>query len=64
MLLSDLQVPENDNYYLLSRFYDLDSGVITIDGKDISKVRKTDLRKKIGMFSKILIYLRERFWIM
>lgn len=34
---------------LLSRFYDLDSGVITIDGKDISKLRKTDLRKKIGI---------------
>ncbi len=34
---------------LLSRFYDLNSGVILIDGKDISKVNKADLRKKIGI---------------
>ncbi len=34
---------------LLSRFYDINSGVITIDGIDISKVKKADLRKKIGI---------------
>ncbi len=34
---------------LLSRFYDVNSGTITIDGKDISKVKKVDLRKKIGI---------------
>lgn len=34
---------------LLSRFYDINSGLITIDGIDISKVKKADLRKKIGI---------------
>ncbi len=34
---------------LLSRFYDLNKGKITIDGNDISKVRKSDLRSKIGI---------------
>jgi len=34
---------------LLNRFYDLQSGSITIDGKDISRVRKADLRRKLGL---------------
>jgi len=34
---------------LLTRFYDIDSGKITIDGIDISKVKKEDLRHKIGI---------------
>ncbi|MDD2181321.1 MAG: ABC transporter ATP-binding protein [Bacilli bacterium] len=34
---------------LLSRFYDLTSGTITIDGHDISQIKKSDLRKKIGI---------------
>ncbi len=34
---------------LLTRFYNLNSGVITIDGKDISKVSTSALRKKIGI---------------
>lgn len=34
---------------LLMRFYELDSGHIFIDGKDILHIRKDDLRKSIGM---------------
>lgn len=34
---------------LLMRFYELDSGQIFIDGKDISHIRKDNLRKTIGM---------------
>lgn len=31
------------------RFYDLKSGLITIDNQDISKVKQNSLREKIGM---------------
>lgn len=34
---------------LLMRFYDVDAGVIKIDGVDINKMRKKDLRKIFGM---------------
>jgi ATP-binding cassette, subfamily B, multidrug efflux pump len=34
---------------LLTRFYEIQSGEITIDGKDIRKVRKDDLRRKLGL---------------
>ncbi len=34
---------------LLMRFYDVDNGKITIDGKDIRTVRRDDLRKLYGM---------------
>jgi ATP-binding cassette subfamily B multidrug efflux pump len=34
---------------LLSRFYDVDAGSITIDGKDIRQVRKADLRRQLGI---------------
>lgn len=34
---------------LLLRFYDTNSGMITIDGKDIAKVSKHDLRKAISI---------------
>ncbi|KTQ85147.1 metal ABC transporter permease [Aureimonas ureilytica] len=34
---------------LLFRFYDLDSGRITIDGQDISDVRQESVRKSIGI---------------
>lgn len=34
---------------LLTRFYEPDSGVITIDGKNISKVSKSELRKSIAI---------------
>ena len=34
---------------LLSRFYDIDSGSITLDGLDIGKYRVNDLRKHIGV---------------
>ena len=34
---------------LLTRFYDIDSGNIYIDGIDIREVKKVDLRKKIGI---------------
>ncbi|WP_427026102.1 ABCB family ABC transporter ATP-binding protein/permease [Aureimonas ureilytica] len=34
---------------LLFRFYDLDSGRITIDGQDISEVRQESVRKAIGI---------------
>ncbi len=34
---------------LLLRFYDLKSGLITIDNQDISKVKQNSLREKIGM---------------
>jgi ATP-binding cassette subfamily B multidrug efflux pump len=34
---------------LLSRFYDIDGGSITIDGKDIRQVRKADLRRQLGI---------------
>lgn len=34
---------------LLSRFYDVKSGAITIDGKDIRKVQKANLRRQLGI---------------
>ena len=34
---------------LIMRFYDLDSGRITLDGRDISEMRRRDLRQQIGM---------------
>ena len=34
---------------LLTRFYDIDSGSITIDGIDINKVSKSELRKSIAI---------------
>ena len=34
---------------LLNRFYDIDSGTITIDGMDIRDMKKDDLRKNIAM---------------
>lgn len=35
--------------HLIPRFYDVDSGRITIDGIDITKISRYDLRKNIGM---------------
>lgn len=34
---------------LLTRFYDIDSGTIAIDGQDVAGVRKDDLRRKLGL---------------
>ncbi len=34
---------------LLTRFYDIDGGRITIDGNDICKVKKADLRRQLGI---------------
>jgi len=34
---------------LLSRFYEIDEGCITIDGRDIRDVSKSDLRQKLGI---------------
>jgi ATP-binding cassette subfamily B protein len=34
---------------LLNRFYEIKSGSITIDGHDIRKIQKADLRRKLGM---------------
>ncbi len=34
---------------LLTRFYEISEGSITIDGRDIRKVSKDDLRKKLGI---------------
>ena len=34
---------------LLSRFYEIDGGKITIDGKDIRNIRKADLRQQLGI---------------
>jgi ATP-binding cassette subfamily B protein len=34
---------------LLTRFYDVDSGGITIDGTDIRQIKKTDLRRELGL---------------
>jgi ATP-binding cassette subfamily B protein len=34
---------------LLTRFYDIDSGAICVDGKDVRDVRKDDLRRKLGL---------------
>jgi ATP-binding cassette subfamily B protein len=34
---------------LIMRFYELDGGRITLDGKDISEMRRADLRSEIGM---------------
>jgi ATP-binding cassette subfamily B protein len=34
---------------LIMRFYELDSGKITIDGRDISQIPRPELRAKIGM---------------
>ena len=34
---------------LLTRFYEIDSGRITIDGKEIRSIRKADLRRRLGI---------------
>ena len=34
---------------LITRFYDVDSGMITIDGIDIREIRKDSLRSSLGM---------------
>jgi ATP-binding cassette subfamily B multidrug efflux pump len=34
---------------LLSRFYEIDEGCITVDGKDLRQIRKDDLRQKLGI---------------
>ncbi len=34
---------------LLTRFYDVDSGAIRVDGVDIRNIRRDDLRRKIGL---------------
>ena len=34
---------------LMMRFYELDSGRITLDGVDISKMKRADLRSRLGM---------------
>ncbi len=34
---------------LLSRFYEIDGGSITIDGRDIRSIRKADLRRRLGI---------------
>jgi ATP-binding cassette subfamily B multidrug efflux pump len=34
---------------LLSRFYEVDGGSITIDGKDLRQVRKDELRRQLGI---------------
>jgi ATP-binding cassette subfamily B multidrug efflux pump len=34
---------------LLTRFYEIDSGGITIDGTDIRAIRKADLRRRLGI---------------
>jgi ATP-binding cassette subfamily B multidrug efflux pump len=34
---------------LLTRFYDVDSGKVTIDGKDIRQLRKDELRRALGI---------------
>jgi ATP-binding cassette subfamily B multidrug efflux pump len=34
---------------LLTRFYDIDAGEITIDGRDIRRLRKADLRRQLGL---------------
>jgi ATP-binding cassette subfamily B protein len=34
---------------LLTRFYEVDSGRITIDGHDVRQVRKGDLRRRLGL---------------
>jgi ATP-binding cassette subfamily B protein len=34
---------------LLTRFYEIDGGKITIDGRDIRLVRKSDLRHRLGL---------------
>ncbi len=33
---------------LLLRFHDLDGGLVTLDGRDLSKIRRTDLRRSIA----------------
>ncbi len=34
---------------LIMRFYELDSGAITLDGRDISQMRRSELRSNVGM---------------
>ena len=34
---------------LIMRFYELDAGTITLDGRDISKMRRSELRSNVGM---------------
>jgi ATP-binding cassette subfamily B protein len=34
---------------LVMRFYELDGGVITLDGNDVAKMRRRDLRANVGM---------------
>jgi len=46
---------------LLFRFYDLDSGTITIDGQDITQVTQQSLRKAIGVVPQDTVRHLENF---
>lgn len=48
---------------LISRFYNVDSGKITIDGIDISKVTLHSLRTQMGIMMQDSFILRGRSWI-
>eukprot|EP01121_Diplochlamys_sp_Union-15-3_P019490 TRINITY_DN7363_c0_g1_i1.p1 TRINITY_DN7363_c0_g1~~TRINITY_DN7363_c0_g1_i1.p1 ORF type:complete len:616 (-),score=88.59 TRINITY_DN7363_c0_g1_i1:3-1655(-) len=44
---------------LLFRFYDVDSGLITIDGQNISRIKKRSLRKNIGVVPQDTVLFNE-----
>jgi len=47
---------------LLPRFYDVDSGSITVDGKDIRRVRVHDLRSLMGNVNQEAILFNDTFY--
>ncbi|MBE9473125.1 MAG: ABC transporter ATP-binding protein, partial [Chloroflexi bacterium] len=42
---------------LLTRFYDIDGGVICIDGRDIREAQKDSLRRQLGMLQDTFLFL-------
>lgn len=47
---------------LLSRFYDVTAGVITIDGQDIRMVQQTSLRQQLGIVLQDTFLFRRQCW--
>jgi ATP-binding cassette subfamily B protein len=47
---------------LLSRFYDIDSGRVTIDGRDLRKLASADLRRQVGVVLQEPFLFRGTVW--
>lgn len=47
---------------LLTKFYDIDSGKISIDGRDINSIKRESLRRIYPWYCRILIFSQKLLW--